>query len=577
MTILPQSLPMFLIIYWQTLASCFAELQYASLLERCSNHLLVKLAQSVDFSPLETACASYHHQSGPGKPTTYSTNCLMRALLVGWIYQLSLRELEQRLCSDLLVRWFVGLGWFDETPDHTTLERFELWVRDQQPTLFFDTIREQILEQFPKERQRAQIGDTYGMQANAADEGLVRRIRHVSQNLLVELVKALPGSAERSLCGYEWVELFGLYPEEISLRLDAKKRAECLNQTALAADELYQRVERLLGGYSSQAYPAVRHRLKHLGKVLGDEVSFQADEAGGKVASELPVDKKGEYRLISGADPEATLRVHNPEQGEKTVLGYNVQVAVSTSGFIHETFADTGARPDQAGVADLVAGQIESEGTCPPKLIYDKAAGAGKTRSEVAQVSQGQCQLSARLPDYEQHRQRFGPYDFSLSEDGKSLTCPAGKVSTQAYPSTAGDGVNFRFHAFQCWNGDPPTCKQASQEEACARRCPLWEQCRDARQDNQARRLVFISDYRSEVLAARKYNQTKVFKQDMKLRPRIERIIFELTHYNGARRCRRRGLLNADFQAHMCATVYNLKLWVRRLDRRQLENRLPVI
>ena len=52
----------------------------------------------------------------------------------------------------------------------------------------------------------------------------------------------------------------------------------------------------------------------------------------------------------------------------------------------------------------------------------------------------------------------------------------------------------------------------------------------------------------------------------MKLRPRIERVIFELTATNGARRCTRRGLAAADFQAKMAATAYNLKLWLRKLN-----------
>jgi len=79
-----------------------------------------------------------------------------------------------------------------------------------------------------------------------------------------------------------------------------------------------------------------------------------------------------------------------------------------------------------------------------------------------------------------------------------------------------------------------------------------------------------LAGYREQVLSARAYNQTEDFTQDMKLRPRIERVIFELTHYNGARLtpsgaprvCRRRGMDNADWQARMCATAYNLKLWV---------------
>ena len=80
-------------------------------------------------------------------------------------------------------------------------------------------------------------------------------------------------------------------------------------------------------------------------------------------------------------------------------------------------------------------------------------------------------------------------------------------------------------------------------------------------------RQVFISDYRAQVEAAQTYNQTEDYKQDHKLRQRIERIVAELVRYNGARRCRRVGLAPADWQAKMAAMAYNLKWWMRRLAR----------
>jgi len=81
-------------------------------------------------------------------------------------------------------------------------------------------------------------------------------------------------------------------------------------------------------------------------------------------------------------------------------------------------------------------------------------------------------------------------------------------------------------------------------------------------------RQVFVSSYREQVLAAQQYNDTETFLHEMKIRPRVERVIFELTNYNGAREARRRGVDNADWQAKMCATAYNLKHWVRRTDLR---------
>jgi hypothetical protein len=67
---------------------------------------------------------------------------------------------------------------------------------------------------------------------------------------------------------------------------------------------------------------------------------------------------------------------------------------------------------------------------------------------------------------------------------------------------------------------------------------------------------------------ARTFNATLAYKEAMKLRPGVERIIAGLTRYNGARRCRRRGLANADYQAKMSAMAFNLKTWLRLLAER---------
>lgn len=77
------------------------------------------------------------------------------------------------------------------------------------------------------------------------------------------------------------------------------------------------------------------------------------------------------------------------------------------------------------------------------------------------------------------------------------------------------------------------------------------------------------SDYRAEVLAAAAYNQTPEFKADMKQRPWVERVIFEVTHYCGGRHCRRIGLEAADWQSKMSGMAYNLKLWTRKASRQR--------
>ena len=137
-----------------------------------------------------------------------------------------------------------------------------------------------------------------------------------------------------------------------------------------------------------------------------------------------------------------------------------------------------------------------------------------------------------------------------MSDDGRTLTCPNGQTSTIAYRSGSGEGRTFRF--FDCHD------------------CPLRQRCRDPKADSQTMRQVFVSDYVPYVQAARAYHQTEDFKADMQRRASIERIIACLTRYHDARRARRRGLLQADFQAKLSAMAFNLKQWMKWLRHGQV-------
>ena len=83
----------------------------------------------------------------------------------------------------------------------------------------------------------------------------------------------------------------------------------------------------------------------------------------------------------------------------------------------------------------------------------------------------------------------------------------------------------------------------------------------------KARRKVFISFYRGQVEAALEYNRTPLFKIEIKERPRVERIIYNLTHIHGARRCRSVGLEKANFQLKMAATAFNIRQFIRQRQR----------
>jgi len=177
--------------------------------------------------------------------------------------------------------------------------------------------------------------------------------------------------------------------------LSKEARAQRLLTIARAAYDFHTRISAILNNRPATEFPELRKHLGNLYKILSDEFSSTDD-----AVQRLSPKEQGTFRIGSATDPEATYRVHGLDP-EDTSFGYNVQVAISTSGFIRETQAYTGAEPDQSGVAALIAEQKGNLGVCPPKLIYDQAAGSGKTRADVAQASVGLTQLISRLPPYE--------------------------------------------------------------------------------------------------------------------------------------------------------------------------------
>ncbi len=58
-----------------------------------------------------------------------------------------------------------------------------------------------------------------------------------------------------------------------------------------------------------------------------------------------------------------------------------------------------------------------------------------------------------------------------------------------------------------------------------------------------------------------------LFKIEIKQRPGVERIIYNLTNIHGARRCHSVGLEKANFQLRMAATAFNIRQFIRQKQR----------
>lgn len=518
---------------------------YAAVVEQNRDHLLVFVKAQVDFSGVEKACGGYQVYAGAaGQPATYSVGTLCRALVVKYLNDWSYRQTEGEIRSQSLVRWFVGLGLQEATPDHLTLWRFEQWVKQRQRRLFFDATLRQIDVTFAEERQATQIGDTFALASRAQEQSRTMMLRGACRRLLGYLALVTPTGHVQVVSGVEQGTLLGAKDERPEHFLEKPERDALELRTATAAHSCLRLAvaQRQALGNTLAANDVIAQALVRwegiVGKLLQDEFVIVTNPAGVAISVSHPTKRtKGCYRHGTLVDLDATFRIH----GEKSQLGYNANIAVTVN-FIREINAVTGATPDSVGVADLIANQKQHLGFVPPKFLYDRAAGMPKIFADVARVSEGATQLIARLIAYSKNKERFGPGDFTVNDLGQ-LVCPNGKTAAKAYRSQSANGLAYRFMAEDC------------------RGCPLWDKCRGTEVKPDAYRQVFISDYTYFQREALAYTKTAAFQEDMKLRPHVERIIAAVTRYNGARRAEAYGLDNADFQLKMCAMAYNLKRW----------------
>jgi hypothetical protein len=515
---------------------------YQAVLVRCTDHPLVQLAQRYDPAAVVASCAAYYHQTGPGKPPTYTVNTLVRAEIVrAWADSCSDPELEWHLASNLIVRWYVGLPVLGPTPDHATLNRFHAWLTLHHPdALFRDVLA--FLDQVDPEDPAAtpQIVDTFAMASPAAPTSSpARLLLHLSARLLVAWQRQAPRACQAALPPLDLGPL--LTPPRT---YTPSQHQALLEQAVTVARWLVSDLTPQLSALDLAARATIQPLLAAIPKVIADETITDAD--GG--IHERPRDDKGHYRIMSAVDLEATFRKHKPDPA---ILGSNASIA-TTATRIRAGVIATGSTPDQDAPVAVLRQQLAAHQRLPPALIMDQAGGMGKTRAQVETVSDGQTQMVAQIP----HTgvagpARFTPADFRMSSDGRSCTCPRGVTSHRAYVHSQGEGISFRFYGADC------------------RECPLWVACRGSESKPNSQRAVYLTPYHTHLRAAATFNATAEGQGLLRCRWQVEPTIAWLVRYNGCRQARRVGLAAAQCQLFQACAVRNLQLWLGRLNRGQ--------
>jgi len=439
------------------------------------------------------------------------------------------------------VRWYVGLPLLGATPDHATLNRFHAFLTLHHPdALFRDVLR--FLDQVDPEDPATtpQIVDTFAMASPVVPTSSpARLLLHLCARLVSAWSEHAPAALQAALPPLDLGPL-----RAPTLARSAAQRQAQLEQAVSLATWLVAALVPHLRDLEPTSLTRIQPLLAALSKVLADETTTDAD---GRV-HELAREKKGQYRLMSAVDREATFRKHEPDPA---VLGSNAMIA-TTATRIRAAVIRTGSTPDQEAPKAVLEQQVAAKEPLPPALVMDQAGGMGKTRAQVETVSLGQTRMVAQVPQScVDGTARFTPADFQVTGAGDACTCPNGVTSRHVYHHAHDEGVEFRFFGGEC------------------RGCELWDRCRGPASKATSQRSVYLSAYHAHLREAAAFNASAEGKSLLRARWQVEPTIAWVVRYNGCRQARRVGLAAAQCQLFQACAVRNLQLWLGRLERTQ--------
>ena len=479
------------------------------------DHYLRRLPQVVDFERFRPVLASAYCPDD-GRPPLDPV-FMLKLEVLALHYRLSDRELMKQAQVKVAHRLFLGLSCQSPLPHHTSMTYFRERVGADRMREIFHVVLGQAREQ-GLVRNRLRLKDATHILANIAVPSTIRLVAETRDALLEAL---RPFAAERA--------------DEETRRAD---------ELAMACDDLPDQ-ERLL------------RRVTHLRAVLAwaDEVpaseAFRAADAGGqeKLRAALALahkvladreDPKAGDKVVSVHDPDARCGKHGDFYD-----GYLLDIAMDADSEMITGVNVLPANGNEGGdAAYLIEQEEEAHGNDVEAVSIDGAGYRGTVLRDLTDPDGLNLEVFTP-PSSRISLTVFGPDQFILSDDGKTLTCPAGQTTTNHERNANDTGEKFRFSKKQCGG------------------CAMREQCLA---NPKARiRTVIKNDYEAEYRAAQAKAETPEYAKVRKEHPAIERKLAELVRRHDIRHARYWGLPKVLRQGLLTALVVNLKRMVRLL------------
>lgn len=215
-----------------------------------ANHFLRKLQAVLDLSFVYEMTAPFYNKKF-GRPPIDPV-ILVKYLLVGFLYGIpSERQIEQRIQTDVALRWYLGLDLFDRVPDHSTISQ----LRRRKPA--FRKVFRRLFEEVV--RQCIEKGLVSG-RVVATDSTHVKANASLASEEIVEVAES-PAAYWERLDAYEQEAAEELYRK--CGKIHKCKRTKLLKKSGRRNKKRISRTDPEAGHMNRPGKPVGQHYLSH--------------------------------------------------------------------------------------------------------------------------------------------------------------------------------------------------------------------------------------------------------------------------------------------------------------------------
>jgi transposase len=477
------------------------------------NHFLRQLERAIDFERFRPSLAQ-HYSPREGRPALDPV-MMLKLDLLSIHYRWSDRELMRQAQVNMAHRLFLDLGSESVLPHHTSMTYFRERVgADALQDVFHGVLCQARELGLVKDRLR--LKDATHIIANIAIPSTIRLVAEMRDQVLET---AEPFAPEVVKAEWNHADVVCASSEDLPDTERLVLRVQHLRSILLWADELPASEAFRAGAASDQEKLRVALALAH--KVLADRE-----------------DPKASDKVISVHDPDARCGKHG-----EFFDGYLTDVTMDADSELLTGINVLPANGNEGGDAAYLIQQEEAaHGNNVEAISIDGAGYRGPVLR--ALTDPAGLNLEVFTPPTERVALTvFGSEEFTLSDDRKTLTCPAGQTTISYEHNKNDTGVKFRYSKKQCG--------------ACA----LRDKCLSNPKTKS--RTVIKNDYEAQYKAAQAKAQTPEYAKVRKEHPAIERKLSELVRRHDLRHARYRGLLKVLRQALLTGVAVNLKRIVK--------------